>query len=77
MKLKVLLYSRSFWLAALWSFTSVQIMHDDNVLDQGSPNYGPGATCGPRSHFIRPAKLFCQWWKNKLRNVFTENLLIW
>jgi len=24
-------------------------------LDQGSPNYGP------RSHFIRPAKPFCQW----------------
>jgi len=32
-------------------------------LAQGSPNYGPRAKCGPRSHFIRPAKPFCQWWK--------------
>jgi len=23
--------------------------------DQGSPNYGPRAKSGPRSHFIRPA----------------------
>jgi hypothetical protein len=27
----------------------------DNV-DQGSPNYGPRATSGPRCDFIRPAK---------------------
>jgi len=25
---------------------------------QGSPNYGPRAKSGPRSHFIRPAMLF-------------------
>jgi len=30
---------------------------------QGYPNYGPRAKCDPRSHFIRPAKPFCQWWK--------------
>ena len=28
-------------------------------LDQGSPNYGPRAKSGPRSHFVRPAKSFC------------------
>jgi len=42
-----------------------------DALDQGSPNYGPWAKCGPRSHFIRPAKPFCQWWKN---NISTKNL---
>jgi len=30
-----------------------------SILDQGSPNYGPWARGGPRSHFIRPAKPFC------------------
>jgi len=24
------------------------------------PNYSPRAKSGPRRHFIRPAKLFCQ-----------------
>jgi hypothetical protein len=28
----------------------------DNTLEQGSPNYGPRATSGPRCDFIRPAK---------------------
>jgi len=42
------------------SFFSFSVL----VLAQGSPNYGPRAKCGPRSHFIRPAKQFCQWWKN-------------
>jgi len=32
-------------------------------LNQGSPNYGLRAKCGPRSHFIRPPMPFCQWWK--------------
>jgi len=32
----------------------------------GSPNYGPRATSGPRSHFIRPAKTFCKRWKKHL-----------
>jgi hypothetical protein len=27
-----------------------------HALDQGSPNYGPRATSGPRCDFIRPAK---------------------
>jgi len=31
-------------------------------LEQGSPNYGPWAKCGPRSHVIRTAKRFFQWW---------------
>jgi len=35
------------------------VAHVDH-LKQGSPNYGP------RSHFIRPAKPFCQWWKNNI-----------
>ena len=32
-------------------------------IDQGSPNYGPWAKSDPRSHFIRPAKTYCQKWK--------------
>jgi len=39
-------------------------------LKQGSPNYGPRARCGPRSHFIWPAKPFCQWWKNNIQSVW-------
>jgi len=38
-------------------------------LNQGSRNYGPRARCGPRSHFIRPAKRFCQWWKNNIQYI--------
>jgi len=43
------------------------------TLEQGSPNYGPRARCGAQRHFIRPAKPFCQWWKNNihyLRKIF-------
>jgi len=29
----------------------------------------PRARCGPRSYFIRPAKPFCQWWKNNTQYV--------
>jgi len=29
-------------------------------LEQGSPNYGPQAAFGLKSHFIRPVKPFCQ-----------------
>jgi hypothetical protein len=29
-------------------------------LEQGSPNYGPRATSGPRCDFIRPAKELCR-----------------
>jgi len=27
----------------------------------------PATRCGPWSHFIRPAKPFCQWWKNNIQ----------
>jgi len=33
------------------------------VIVHGSPNYGQ------RSHFIRPAKIFCQKWKIYTRNI--------
>jgi len=45
------------------SFPKDQNLWKTLPLLQGSPNYGPRAKCGPRSHFIRPAKPFCQWWK--------------
>jgi len=34
----------------------------------------PAAGSGPRSHFIRPAKPFCEQWK---KYICTKNVLIW
>jgi len=39
----------------------------DMPMYQVSPNYNPRARCGPRSHFILPAKPFCQWWKHNIQ----------
>jgi len=38
-----------------------QFYHDTEIgnVAQGSPNYGPRAKCGPRSHFVNDEKIIC------------------
>jgi len=45
----------------------------NNYVQQGPPNHGSRTISGPQNHFIRPAKPFCQQWRNI---IFTENLLV-
>jgi len=48
-----------FW-RMWWSLAWAKIL-EMCYCKAGSPSYGPRAKCGPRIHFIRPAKPFCQW----------------
>jgi len=43
---------------------SILLWKSADSLLQWSPSYGPRATSGLQSRFIRPAKTVCQQWKN-------------
>jgi len=41
-------------------YITLHTLLHNNALAQGSQNYGPRTKSGPRSHFTRPTKPFCQ-----------------